>query len=643
MAFMYDSIVIGTTDVTAYRLTWTWEGDFDESIDILTISFAPSLAADLSLSTGQSITVQRGLSGSKDEYVFRGQITQVNPNSQGVDLVCKNPLIDAIKEGQTTSWDKDIDTEAGVGSEIFKDICDHAEISYSATSITSTGTAESNKIVKLVQNDEDDYQIMNEIAEVYDYSITYDYENDIVNFHPRGLTTYGKTLVVGTDITKQIKWTENMEQLNNKVKIIGTTVYDKIVETFAASATSFTLQKTPEDTEVRQTNDAGTLYTRGQRGLGTVGTDFDYYVDELQKKIIFASAKSNIWARYGAQIPMPVVIKNQTSIDAYGGPNKKPHFKKFVFNDIKDVTDAENRGTAILQKYSTPFNEASSIPVHDDVITSYGNIWPGYNVTIQDNYNPGYENITVTVRSVKKSFPHKYDKITVGDKIWRTEDWQANQSKLIQRLLNALNKNQDYIIQRFDSTRTLNFGRRHMLLNVKDRSSDGVNTFILGHPTFGILGTQKLGDVGTAYVTQKITQGNNIYREFCYDTTFQNSGSTTGLWDTTNKLINLSSGSVAYTSEIALGTTYTYYTVDIANSSTSGSAVLLTEISGDGGVNYETVTLDTRTAFTKTSGSGVMIRVTNSGSNGSVNIINGYNTDESYDLDEPIIYCYLEE
>ena len=59
----------------------------------------------------------------------------------------------------------------------------------------------------------------------------------------------------------------------------------------------------------------------GQKGVVTVGTDFDYYVDVEQKKIIFATSKSNIWVRYGAQVPMPVVVKNQTSIDTYGGPN----------------------------------------------------------------------------------------------------------------------------------------------------------------------------------------------------------------------------------------------------------------------------------------------------------------------------------
>ena len=42
-----------------------------------------------------------------------------------------------------------------------------------------------------------------------------------------------------------------MEQLVNKVRIEGATVYDVAEETFAGPASIFTLSKTPEETEVR--------------------------------------------------------------------------------------------------------------------------------------------------------------------------------------------------------------------------------------------------------------------------------------------------------------------------------------------------------------------------------------------------------
>ena len=656
---MTDSISINGTDVTTYRIRWKYFEEWDQAIDMATLHFSPSVASALTLSTGLDITIQRGLSGSQDEYVFRGTITQIRPDIEGVGLVCKSPYIDAVKEGRTKSWDKDIDTAAGVGSEIFKDICDHSEISYSTASITSTGTNEADKLIKLEQRDDDDFDMMNQLGEYYKYAITYDYDNDVAEFHPKGFITYPVSLTVGTDIVSTIEWKENMEQMQNKIKIEGATVYDKIVPAGLLTTdvdNAITLTKTPEDTEVRQDNDAGTLYTRGQKNLGTVGVDFDYYVDEDRKKIYFSGAKADIWVRYGAQVPMPVIVKNQTSIDAYGGVNKIPHFKKYTFNDIKDVTDAENRGNALLQKYSTPFIEAKDIYIHDDIISANGNIKPGNIINIIDNFTVGYSNVTAFVKIVEKSFPHTYDKATVGDKIWRTEDWQAEQMIKINSILNQLNKNQDFLVHRFDFARTAYTGRRYTKFDVKDRSGDGADTFILGHPTMGILGTAKLGDKGTAFVTQHINQGQNKYREFLYDTTFKDSGSTTGTWDTTNKEIVVSAGEIAQTSAMALGTTYTYYTLSGDNITTGGTTTGLIEISGDGKATWETVTLDARTAFTAADTTGVHIRYTGTGVTfgttglafpisfgGSITIANGYNQDGSYDYDEPAIYCFLEE
>jgi hypothetical protein len=97
-----------------------------------------------------------------------------------------------------------------------------------------------------------------------------------------------------------------MEQLINKIKVKGATVYDNMTEEFTGPDKEFLLSKTPEDTEVRQGSSTGSLYVRGQKDIGIIGTDFDYYIDVEQKKLIFATDKSNIWIRYGTQVPMPV-------------------------------------------------------------------------------------------------------------------------------------------------------------------------------------------------------------------------------------------------------------------------------------------------------------------------------------------------
>ena len=414
--------------------------------------------------------VKRGFRTPTDEFVFNGQITQFSPEVSTIKIICKNRLYDAIKSAQTKSWDKDIDTSAGVGSEIFKEICDNSSLSYTPAlttltdgSVYNTGSIASSLIAKFIQNDEDDFDKMNELANAYNFIITYDYANDRVNFKPKGFTSYPIALNVGTEIPGQIKWKENMEQMINYVKIKGATVYDKVEETFAGPATTFTLQKTPEDTEVRDTNASGTVFVRGQNGVGTIGTDFDYYVDVERKQLVFSGATSNIWIRYGAQVPLPVIAKNQTSIDKYGGPNKIPHFKKLTFSEIKDLTDAQNKAAEILNKYSVPFISAANVPILDSVIQTNGVINPGVMINIIDKFTN--KDVNVFVKEVKKSWPHVYDKITVGDQTWRTESWQADQMKKINLIFNELNKNQDILYQSIDINRETAYERRDIFLD----------------------------------------------------------------------------------------------------------------------------------------------------------------------------------
>ncbi len=481
---MSDEVIINSIDVTDSRIAWVVDKEWKVAIDSAVIELAPSVRDIIVPVSGQTVTIKRGWTTATDKFLFEGQITQIKPQATKIICICKGRLYDAVKEGQTKSWDKDIDTAGGVGSEIFKDLCDHSQLEYDSSSIISTGTDTPSKIVKLVQNDEDDFQIMNQLAEFYSYTIDFDYDNTLTRFRPQGYTVYSHVLVVGTDIPGQIKWKENMEQLINKVKILGATVYDKIVDTAAGPTTTINLSKTPEDTELRYNHaSTDTLLVRGVKDVGIFGTDYDYYIEEDQKKITLATNRSDLWVRYGAQIPMPVVLRNQTSIDTYGGPKKIPSFKRFTFNNLKDVKDVEDKGYSILNKYSTPFITAEDVPVTDSTLETYGIIEPGMLVTIADTeFNDRTDN--VFVQSVKYSWPHKYDKITVGDEIWRTENWQVAQMEKINKLFSELNKNEDILISTFDFPKNLTI-TRDSFERIRYKICD---SWIAGHWVNGLVG-----------------------------------------------------------------------------------------------------------------------------------------------------------
>jgi len=584
---MEDEIIIDGIDVTSYRLNWKFNSIWERAIDTLSIELSASVRDIISLRTGLSIQIKRGYVSATEEYVFNGQITSTKPLYSTIVLTCKNRMYDAIKNAQSKSWEKDVDTSAGVGSEIFKEICDNCALSYTPAlstltdgSIHYTGGTDALKITKFIQNDEDDFDRLSEIADIYNWIISYDYANDRVNFKPKGYASYPVALNVGTEIPVQIKWEEDMEQLLNKVKVNGATVYDKIVETFTGAASSFTLSSTPEDTEVRinhtTTDD---LQTRGQKGVGTIGTDFDYYIDVERKLLVFSANVSNVWINYGAQVPLPVIAKNQTSIDKYGGPNKIPHYKQFTFPEIKDLEDAKKKANEILAKYSNPFILAKKVPVSTDTLQTNGVINVGTMVNIIDSFSN--RNVNVFVSEVEKSWPHVHDRITIGDQTWKTETWQANQMRNINKIFNQLNKNQDILYQTIDLTREVSFERRSMQLETTTGS-----VVYLG-------------------------QGDKTYKEVLYDTDyFDSSTSSSGVVvNTTAKKLLIPEGDTYYSLTIEKNTYRNDYIFSYASLTNTNSNTIKYEITGDN-LTWEEFTPGVKGYFS-TPSTDIRIRITN--------------------------------
>ncbi len=625
---MLTEVKINDTDVSGNLIEWENTDTWGEGIDELEVIFNPNVNNTISVITGQKIDVKRGFDSATEEYVFEGIITSVRPEGSKIECTCKGLLIESIKAQRTVSFDKDIDPEAGVGSEIIKNYITHSGLTYDSDSIVSTGTEETAKLIKVVQNEEDDYTIMQKITDDYNYSLRRE-PGGHVEFKPKGFSTYPNTLEVGVNIVGKLEWEQDIEELCNKVVVNGATVFDKVTETFAGPATTFTLNNTPDDTEVRQTNDAGALFTRGQKDVGVIGTDFDYYVDAEEKKIVFSGNESNIWIRYGSQVPMPVVLKSQASIDEWGGPNKTPNVKKFTYNDIKDVADAERRGRAYIVKFGQPFN-STEIKITDSQLKIQVPK-PGDIVPVIDISNK--KDLSVFIREVTKKFPHRGDVITVGDKIWRLEDWQADQQKQIDSLFNELNKNQDILISIIDLDRTNTFERRDMAkLNVT--VSGG---FVLGNPLFDVLGSGsdgKLGRVASGESMSYLRQGGNVYKEFFYDDKYDGTGNAT--WDTSDNELAFTSGQTRTTDLISLGVAHSFFTVELG--SLTGS--VLVEITGDDESNYQTVTLGVRTAFSVATVDGVRLRITENDTS-TATIETTFDTVGKYD--EPGIKVTLED
>lgn len=585
MSNMKTLVLINEIDVSDYLLSWKINYRYADSINSGQLKLRSTVTSLLSLEGGLNVKIYRGFE-TPDVLILDSVITKINTHLTEINLVLKDRLIDAMKTTNTKSWDWDMDPEGGKGSEIFKSIATNAGFEYDENSIDDTGDLPIQKIKKFIQNEEDDYKKMKELADIYQYNVFLDYETGLINFKKKNFINYPAALSVGIDIPAQLNWNENMENMINHLKIIGASAFDTVFETFTGPASEFILSKTPEDTEVRINHSTSNdLQTRGQVGVGTVGVNYDYFIDKQNKTLNFDSDVSDVWIRYTRQIPLPVIVKNETSIIKYGGINKKPYKKTMFFNDLTNIDDAIKRGNEIIKKYSVPFITLEDVPILDSVIEENGFIKPGFLIEVIDSNKD--RTSTLAVREVEMNWPHIYDIVNFGDKIWRTESWQVDQIQKLNQLFNQLNKNQDIlnIISEFD--RNINFNRRYFKVL---KSADSVN-----------------------YDEIIIIQGRKIFEELFYDEDFfdEDLSDAEVHINSVERVLVIPEGKTFYTKSIEKNTSRTSFFMSVGDITNTEDVSLKYEITYNN-TNWTEFNINTLNNFPEPS-TDIRLRITNEG------------------------------
>lgn len=136
------------------------------------------------------------------------------------------------------------------------------------------------------------------------------------------------------------------------------------------------------------------------------------------------------------------------------------------------------------------------------------------------------------------------------------------------------------------------------------------SSFILGHPTNGVLGTSALGESGRVLTTYTITNPNLVFRERFHDDYFKDSTATnTSDWNTTIKRLRMSSSSnhasiyntittsssIAYNDGIITSATFNAN----ENKWNAGDQIIYF-LSADGGTTWEEIQNNTVHTFTVT-------------------------------------------
>ena len=588
-------VEINGTDVTETCSTWEVNEENQNAISTLDITFNNNVLSLHNLQEGDTIIVKRGPTTGQEETVFRGQVMQISTFPAGYTLFCNNRLQECIKKKVTKSWEQETDPEAGILTDIFITLVNN----YTPLTISSSNVVPNPQTMfKLVCDNDSVWDIMNKIANFLNYQIRYEPSDDSVHFAPKGYTSYATTLEVGTNIVKRPIWKKDMKGMVNHVTINGATVFDDgKIQFFNGDGSNKTFQLlwTPEGTEVRIGGASGTILERGQKGAD----EKDYWIDVEKKQIRFTTAPisgtNNVYIKYGAQVPQPVIKRNQTSIDTYGGENQTPIEGVYTFPDLKSLGDAELKADDILNRFSTPFISTKLLVAND--ITD---IEVGQFVNVVDAFES--ESRSLLVNKIVKKFPHVNDEIYVGDKTFRTEDWQTTIEDRLHNILKELNKNQDFIRVVYEFNEEIEYVRRYFKREKK--SITGTDALILGHTVYGILGTGKLRDdsssTGNVYVAQEIIQGQNIYQEDFYDEDFKDTTNNTANWDLVNNQVDNSTGTVFQTSSIYLDNNGDdLKTITLTSDEDLGTGVsIIYSISADGGSNWQTITKGTLQTIT---------------------------------------------
>lgn len=572
----------------------------------LYLSRAVDTVLDMSAIYYKEVVVQRGVNSATEQYMFRGVVIDVDEEPGLYRLRVADKLILTTKRKITKSFDYNNDPEQGVYSEIAKTIInDYSSLTADSNSVQNSGTA---AIIKKYRcRNLDVYTAVMRLMVAIGWNVYYDPESDKVNMEPKGYENQTTTLETGVNIARTPKWQNSGAKIYNKVQVNGavteteTTETGQIGVTTGYGTTAITLQNKPQSVKLYldSSNPPTTLRSGGKQN---VTTSYDYSIDVDNKALKFDSTytpNANDYAivQYSYYVPTPVVVEDATSRDLY----TNGEFAEIVLEkpEIENVDDAEAYATQFLADSNEPVSKSRLI------VTNVSDLQPGQTVPVNDTENGKSGSFYVV--SVQKTIPYSADEVTVLTKFTDEDVYDFNIKQRTKRLEEENLSDTEGLLHIKSATRETKKRRRYAIKYKKDRSSDGVNTFILGHPVFGVLGTQELGDAGTADAAVAIVQGNNTYEEHVYDTDFYNSGSSTGItWNTTTNVITFAAGGVLYTNQLALGTQYSYFT--LTRGAITGSMDI--EISQDNGTTWQTVTPGTRQSFNHVGTTGVILRVT---------------------------------
>lgn len=632
MVFRYQQTTVNSIDIVSYLVGWKVTRDFNDRISKAVITLTTRVSAVLTVDNtlvNKSVVITRGVSGAGERTEFRGQVESYERKGGLYVLTCLDRMKLAKDVKVTKSYDKNIDPSAGVGSEIYEDLINNfTGLVISATGLVPTSTI---LIDQFVCKDATVFERGESLCKIYDYQQYFDPTINEVRFEPKGYSVEPVTFSVGSNILNQPRWMIDGEGIINTLTVYGAAQEVETTEFFDGDTftVSFSLTKTPVSVKVY----ISSVLKVG--GVPNSTTSYDYYVDYVNRKIVFtsppASGTGNVEVRYSYYLPTPTVVKDDVSVNDY-----RVREGVMLVADIRTVNDTETFATQRLAQMKDPYRK-TTLMIED----TSSNLQVGRLIRVVDER----EDIDgdFLVLSHELFYPFRPDRLEVGDQTWRVSNWGLWTSDRLKRIEQELFYNNDTLRISFSFTRDIPFRRRYFKRSTIDISPDGAWDVGFGDNSTGSSYPMNWDDANARWsdgsynnseVVLEIIPGGLSYDEFFYDEDFK--GTTTGTWSSTGYL------QLANT-QYATSTTFGYgFTVSSARLNCDLGIIfdgpgyttnplsytgLLFELSANGGSNWQTFTPGVAASFS-TSGTDLRWRVTCSKASG-VRIIPSRTTNNS--------------
>jgi len=567
-------VTINGVDVSSYVITYETDETFDNNIKVAVIGLKSTVSDVLDYkddtNIGTNVVIQRGVALATEKTIFQGLVRNISFQGGVITFTCEDKLSVCKYTVVNTSFDINIDSEAGVISEIAKTlVTDYTTLTADSSSFQNSGTVNVIKKFRLKQRTLMDALL--ELANAIDWQLYYDSSDDKVYFEPKGFTTSATTLEVSTNIIETPEWDIDSSMIFNRVIVSGSPQeifteegpFQLDGSESGWTTTNITLNQKPIFLQVfSDTSNPPTTEKTG--GVERTTATFDYEVNKERKIVEWSSTftpTTSYYAliKYSFNLPVRVTMKDAASIDVYGQKDS-PQFRE----DIKTVDDAERWASKQLEMFSTPFY-STELRVTNETDLKIGDVH-----TVIDSVNGVTRDLMI--KQIRQFFPYNYDEVMVGDKAMRTSNWGMDATQRLIRLEEKQTSDDELNTEITQLDIDIDYDMRSMEVYKRDTEfdskwgigfSNGSSTNELNWADSGALWQSAWGNSEVRCI---LIPDSNIFQEYVYDTDYYDSTNSSGVtWDTGDNDITIASGSKLQTNMIALGQQYSWATIVMEN------------------------------------------------------------------------------